>query len=192
MAAYGRFLMISLVVLILLQVPVLGSEEGGAKEKTKYFDISIEPDKSIFSPDDVMRLKITVADKKTHNPVENATVVVNISIYQGHFTETKEIRTETDDGIYVVEQITIKSNLNPVIAGEEGKGVYAVEKKIDTKADLGGVTLKVHVEKEGKSDKVSHAISFMKINPWIYAVGSTLLAVICGLGIGLIFGGTKH
>ena len=67
-----------------------------------------------------------------------------------------------------------------------------IEKNLDTKADLGGVLLKISVEKDGKVDNVERVVSFMKMDPWVYAIGSTLLAVICGLGIGLIFGGIKH
>ena len=54
------------------------------------------------------------------------------------------------------------------------------------------MSLKVTVEKEGEVDNVERVISFMSMDPWAYAIGATLLAVICGLGIGLIFGGTKH
>ncbi|ODS38181.1 MAG: hypothetical protein A7316_00340 [Candidatus Altiarchaeales archaeon WOR_SM1_86-2] len=176
-----------------LAVPVSAGGGGSApKDKTNYFDITIVPEKSMFAPGDVMKIKITVKDKETHEPVEGAKVTVNMSVYQGHFTETKEIRTENGDGICVVEQTTIKSILDPILAEEEGNGIYVVEKDLSTKADLGGVTLKVTVEKDGKVDGVERVISFMGVDPWVYAVGSTLLAVICGLGIGLIFGGIKH
>jgi len=183
---------ILIILLAALTATVSAGGGGGEKEKTRYFNIVIEPGKTIFSPDDVMKIKIRVLDKETKSPVENANVTVNVSIYQGHFIETKEMRTENADGVYIVEQTTIKSNLDPILADEEGKGIYVVEKKLDTKADLGGITLKVSVEKDGKVDSVERAISFMKMDPWVYAVGSTLLAVICGLGIGLIFGGIKH
>lgn len=180
------------LVISALAATVSAGGGSGEKEQTKYFDIAIEQEKSIFSPDDVMKIKIKVTDKETHNPVENARVIVNMSVYQGHFTEIKEMRTENDDGICVIEQITIKSILDPILADEEGNGIYVVEKDLVTKADLGGITLKITVEKEGRVDNISRVISFMSVDPWVYAIGSTLLAVICGLGIGLIFGGIKH
>jgi len=180
------------ILLISASGDVLAGGGGSAEEKTNYFDISIETEKAIFAPGDVIKLKIKVTDKETHEPVENARVSVNISIYQGHFTETKEIRTEEGDGVCIIEQITIKSRLDPIFADEKGDGVYVVEKNLATKADLGGVTIKVGVEKDDRTDSVSRVISFMSIDPWIYAVGSTLFAVICGLGIGMIFGGIKH
>ena len=164
---------------------------GEEKEKTKYFDIKIEPEKSIFAPDDVMKLKIEVTDKKTGDPVENATIKINMSIYQGHFTEELEIPIENDSVVYEVVQTTIKSNYM-ISADEAGNGVYVVSKTINTKAELGGISLKVTVEKNGECDTVERAISFMIMNPWVYAIGATLFVVICGLGIGLIFGGVKH
>ena len=182
------------ILIILLAVSgatVLASGGGSVKEKTEYFDIKIEPEKSIFAPDEVMKLKIEVTDKKTGDPVENATIKINMSIYQGHFTEELEIPIENDSVVYEVVQTTIKSNYM-ISADEAGNGVYVVSKTINTKAELGGISLKVTVEKNGECDTVERAISFMIMNPWVYAIGATLFVVICGLGIGLIFGGVKH
>ena len=183
---------ILIVLLAASGVQVSAGGGGSAKEKTKYFDIIIVPEKPIIEPGEVMKLRIEVKDKETGNPLENAAVTVNMSIYQGAFTEELEIPIENDEGYYEVKQTTIKSVLKPILAKEEGNGIYVIEKKVDTKANLGGVIIKVIVEKDNKVDTVHRVISFMGMNPWVYAIGATLFAVMCGLGIGMIFGGVKH
>ncbi len=157
-------IILPVVCLFLLLSPVFAGEGGGGGKLTKYFSIVIEPSKSIYSPGDTMVLRIVVTDKSTGKPVEGAEVVDNINVYQ--------------DGSY------------QIVAEEKGDGVYIVKQKIETQAKWGGVTNKIKVSKEGKSDEVTRVVTFMKFSPYFYAIGVTICAILAGLVIGTIFGKT--
>ena len=111
-----------------------------------------------------MVLKIVVTDKNTGEPVEGAEVIDNINIYQGKSTQ--------------------------VIAQEKGNGVYIITQKIETRATWGGITNKIKVSKEGKSDEITRVVTFMKFSPYLYAIGITFCAIFAGLAVGTIFGKT--
>ncbi|RLI91438.1 MAG: hypothetical protein DRO95_04350, partial [Candidatus Altiarchaeales archaeon] len=60
---------------------------GVPRETTRYFDVTISQDKEVFRPGDVMRIRIIVRNKTTHDLVNDADVYANIRIYQGNIKE---------------------------------------------------------------------------------------------------------
>jgi hypothetical protein len=161
--------MLICVILTVLLIPgVFASEAGGGGgPQTKYFNIRLEPSKKVYSPGDVMEIKIFVTDKKTGEKVDNARVYVSLDVYKGKKFEKIEAK-----------------NL--------GEGVYLLEQKIETNAKWGGVTVSLEVSEDGRTDTIQQVISFMRYNVYAYGIFVTLTSIIIGIGVGMAFGGVKH
>ncbi len=181
--------MLAKLILLLAVLPLAHASEGAGSVQTKYFDISIEPQKKVFAPGELLVAKITVTDKNTKKPVLGASVLAELSIYQGGDVEKIELPSES--GVYLIEQKLLNKK---IVAGaqEIGGGVYELVREVDTEAAWGGITLKLTVTKEGKSDTLTTVISFMEFTVWKYALLVTLAAIAIGSGVGFIFGGIKH
>jgi len=180
-----RNLIIAIFTLLIIMSPMITAIEP----QGKYFDITIIPEKEVFSPNEFMEVNIIVRDKTTNKPVMGAEVTGNISIYQGSIIEKLKIPAKEGRGIYLMEQKLITMEVGSIPAVEREDGIYTLKEKIDTKARWGGLTLRVTVAKDGHQETVTRGISFMSFNVWFYALGVTSLSIVIGLGIGFISGG---
>ena len=165
---------------------------GGGGPQTKYFDVAIHSEKKVYSPGDEMELEIKVTDKDTKEPVTGATLTADLMIYQGGLEEEVEETAPDGDGVYVVKRQLIEKLVYGVEAVEVGEGVYHVKKKLDTEASIGGSTVTINIEKDGKSEAVTQVISFMEYNVYLYAILVTLGAMAAGAAVGIAFGGVSH
>lgn len=157
-------ILVTIAFLLIPSLALAGGGGGGGGKMTKYFSIIIEPSKSIYFPGEEMVLKIKIIDKATNQPVEGAEVIDEIAVYKGTSTKLK--------------------------AEEQGNGIYIVKLKIDSNAKWGGVTNKITVSKDGKVDEITRVVTFMEFNPYIYAIGVTIFAILAGVIIGTVFGKT--
>lgn len=171
---------------------VYGSEGGGEGPQTKYYDISIHAEKKIFTPGEDLVIEVTVIDKVSKKPVDDAKVTADLMMYLGGKKEKIKEKLPEGDGYILVEQKKIQRNIEGMEAQNQGNGVYLIKTKLDTEADIGGTTLILTVEKDNKIDEVTQVISFMEYNVFLYAILVTLGAMAIGAGVGIAFGGVSH
>lgn len=176
--------MLILFVLLLLALPPLYASVG--PEKTGSLDVIVEPQKTVFMPGEVMKVKITVRDKASGKPVSNASVVANVSIYQGGYTLEREV-VENGRHVIVTEKLITKKIVDSK-AVDQGNGVYLLSQKLNTQALWGGATITVTVNKGDEHGSAKRIVTFMGISAAWYALGVTLFALIAGSGVGVLFG----
>ncbi|MEE8401474.1 MAG: hypothetical protein V3R86_04915 [Candidatus Hydrothermarchaeaceae archaeon] len=171
---------------------VYGSEGGGDETPTKYYDISIHGEKKIFTPGGDFVVEATVIDKLSKKPVDDARVTADVMMYLGGKKEKIQENLPQGDGYIVIEQKRIQKKVEGIKAQNQGDGVYMIKTKLDTEADIGGITLTLTVEKDNKIDTVTQVVSFMRYNVFLYAIIVTLGAMAIGAGVGIAFGGVSH
>jgi hypothetical protein len=185
-------LLITIGMFFFVMAPAFASEGGGGGPQTKYFDVAIHSHKKVYSPGDEMELEITVTDKNTKEPVTGATIAADLMVYQGGSEKEVEEAATDGDGVYMVKRQVIKKIVRGIDAEEAGEGVYILKKKLDTEASIGGSTVTINIEKDGKSETVTWVISFMEYNVYLYAILVTLGAMAAGAAVGIAFGGVSH
>lgn len=186
-----KFLVMAGAILIISGI-VYGSEGGGKGLQTKYYDISIHGEKKVFAPGDDLVVEVTVLDKLSKKPVDDAKVMADLIIYLGGKKEQIQEESPQGDGYIIIEQKKIQKKIEGIEAQNQGNGVYLIKTKLDSKADIGGATLTITVEKDNKIDKVTQVISFMKYSVILYAILVTLGAITVGAAVGIAFGGVSH
>ncbi|RLI95387.1 MAG: hypothetical protein DRO90_00425 [Candidatus Altiarchaeales archaeon] len=160
---------------------------GVPRETTRYFDVTISQDKEVFRPGDVMRIRIIVRNKTTHDLVNDADVYANIRIYQGNIKEKINVSIDEDE-FYEAEERIIARNIRNVKAKMLRDGAYVIERNIETEAAFGGITLQIFIKRDGNVDVIERVVTFIDFNPLAYAIIITFLSAIFGLIIGFIFG----